>query len=58
MRLQPLLVAAVMAIPIVGFAQHGDLTYQHPAAPSASTSVYSRQPLVTTDLDARRLRAL
>ena len=35
MRLPPLLVAAVMAVPVVGFAQKGDLTHQHPAAPSA-----------------------
>jgi len=35
MRLQPLLVAGVLAIPIVGFAQRGDLTHEHPAAPSA-----------------------
>ena len=34
MRLQHLLVAAIMAVPVVGFAQKGDLTHEHPAVPS------------------------
>ena len=34
MRLQHFLVAALVAVPLVGFAQKGDLTHQHPAVPS------------------------